>query len=310
MSIYPSSVTVNPLQTPKIKFFKQRDAGDRITATLDFLRQNRTVWLRMCAWIIIPFCLVLGWLDTLPHNTVYLFGMTDEVNLLEMLMGFSLRGEPLFSLAMVMVAAVFLILYTATGTMMYLYENDARRLDAIPWSEVRAALGRQWPFGLIMSLTVTSVFYLISQLGAFWQLVLLLVTLPMALMAPVGQIWQKDRVSRAYSSETHALHLGFKYWGALLMTTAGLMFIMLFLRGASHTLGEVLVVWLSNLIDKNGLSPLLMQVIRAFLSALEFWVAFLCLSVLLFGAGYMYGSAEEKESLISLDDDVRNFENL
>ena len=85
---------MKPLQTDKIKFFQQRGPGEKITATFDFLRENRSAWLKSCAWPIIPIALIYGWMqaNAITFSPTYDSSPFD-FDLMELIVGVTLKKK-------------------------------------------------------------------------------------------------------------------------------------------------------------------------------------------------------------------------
>lgn len=300
---------MKPLQPTKIKFFQQREAGEKITATFDFLRENRNKWLQLCAWPVIPLALVLGWIkvSTVTFSPVYYSPPLYEIDFIEGIVGVSLKDCAFVSLCSLLILVALWMLFTATSAMMRLYEYRTDRLRGVTWKEWREALLRSSGYSAVVAVAAFLLLYVISQASFLLQVVLILIALPLALLAPACSL---GRYGGFLDSSSRALSLGFNTWGGVLATLAGLQVVLFFLRGASEVLTLVLYNFLVQLIVYDGFSPVLSKCIMAFSCAAVYWVSLLCISVLMIAAGYLYGHAEEKTSFISLDDDIRNFENL
>ena len=294
-------------EQPKIDFFRVREPGEKITATIDFLRENRRWWLRCCVLPLVPLSAVLGWLQV-PQSTVNTIShfFWDHFDMGELLFGFTFKNRGLFSADMLVTALALLMLFTSTGALMSLYQYREGRLRGLTWTELRGALRRSLPAAAIITLVAYFLFYFFCSANPLLQLLLLAVFIPFALYAPTSQVGYYPPLRAA----GHSLDLGFNTWGGIFMVSAGLALILFFLRGASETLMELLDAYLSDLFFSGNISLEINNIIYCVAAALKSFVSLACLSVMMIGAGYQYGHAEEKYSSVSLYEDVRHFDEI
>lgn len=308
MSIYPPNVIVKPLQTDKIKFFQQRGPGEKITATFDFLRENRSAWLKSCAWPVIPVALIYGWMKT---NAIT-FSLTYDpelfhFDLMNLTMGFTLKNCPLVSVPSLLILVALWILFTATSAMIHLYEYRTERLQGVTWEEWREALLHALGYSTVAALMAFLLLYALSLAGSLLVLLLVAAAFPLALFAPACSL---GRCGGAFASFSRALSLGITTWGGIAVTLAGLWLVLFFLREASDVVNVILHRVIIDLVNTDGFSPVLSKCVLTLSYAAVYWVSLLCFSAMMCCAAYLYGHAEEKISFISLDDDIRNFEHL
>ena len=294
-------------EQPKIDFFRRRESGEKITATIDFLRENRRMWLRWCVLPLLPLCIVLGWLkslhvvETSPYAPFFW-----DLDPMETLVGFSFKNEPLFAPATLVIAVVLLMLFTATGALMFLYQYREGRLKGVKWDELRPALKRALPGAAVVTVAGYFILTILGSMSFFTQVLLLLAFLSLALYAPTCQVGCYP----PHHAFGHSLSLGLNTWAGTLLVTLGLLLILFFIRGVPDALLALLDSYLSGLVFYNSFSNDLYNIIVIAMNTLEYWVSFACFSVLLIGAGYQYGHAEEKSSSVSLYEDVRRFDEI
>ena len=294
-------------EQPKIDFFRVREPGDKITATIDFLRENRRWWLRYCVFPLLPLCAVLGWLQVpqFSVNTSY-YSFWDYFDMGELLFGFTFKNHGFLSAEMLITALAWQMLFTSTGALMSLYQYREGRLHGLTWTELRGALKRSLPAAVVITVVAYFLYYFFCSANPLLQLVLLAVFIPLALYAPTSQVGYYPPLRAA----GHSLSLGFNTWGGLFMVSAGLMLILFFLRGASEALMELLDAYLSDLFFAGDITGSARVIIYGVGAALNSFVKLACLSVMMIGAGYLYGHAEEKNSSVSLYEDVRHFDEI
>lgn len=299
---------MKPLQTDKIKFFQQRGSGEKITATFDFLRENRSAWLKSCAWPIIPIALIYGWMqaNAITFSPTYDSSPFD-FDLMELFVGVSLKECPLVSVYSLLFLVALWVLFTATSAMIHLYEYRTERLQGVTWAEWRGALLHAVGYSTVAALMTFLLLYALSLAGPMLVLLLIAAAFPLALFAPACSL---GRCGGAFASFARALSLGVTTWGGIAITMAGLWLVLSFLREASDVVNAVLHRVIVNLVYTDGFSPVISKCVLTLSYAAVYWVSLLCFSAMMFCAAYLYGHAEEKISFISLDDDIRNFEHL
>lgn len=306
MSIYPSNVTAMQNEQPKIDFFRIRGTSEKITATIDFLRENRRWWLCWCVLPLLPLCAVLGWLRvSSPNFFVYYYGYLD-VDFAEFLIGFSFKEHGILSPYAIVTGLALLMLFASTGALMSLYQYREGRLRGLAWTEYRSALKRALPSAAVITVVAYFFFFLFCSASFLLQLVLLAVMIPLALYAPTCQVGYYPPLRAA----GHSLYLGLNTWGGMLMVLAGLWLVLVFFREMPDALMFLFRSYLSEFFFSSSISIEVRYIIFGVLMALNSFVTFACLSVMMIGAGYQYGHAEEKYSSVSLYEDVRHFDEI
>ena len=294
-------------EQPKIDFFRRRESGEKITATIDFIRENSRMWLRWCVLPLLPLCAILGWL-TASHTVeespygpfLWDLDLTDE------LVGFSFKNESLFAPFTLVTAVVLLLIFTVTGALMYLYQYREQRLKGVKWDELLPALKHAFPGAAAITVAGYFILFFLGSATFSLQVLLLLAFLSLALYAPTCHVGCYPP-HRAFG---HSLSLGVNTWAGTFLVTLGLLLILLFIRSVPDALMSLLDSYLSGLVFYNSFNNDVYNIILIAMNTLQYWVAFACFSVLLIGAGYQYGHAEEKFSSVSLYEDVRHFDEI
>lgn len=294
-------------EQPKIDFFRIRGTGEKITATIDFLRENRRWWLCWCVLPLLPLCAVLGWLhvSNTPNFSVYYYEEWD-IDFADFLIGLSFKNHEILSPYAIVTGLALLMLFTSTGALMSLYQYREGRLRDLAWPEYRSALKRALPGAAVITVVAYFFFFLFCSVSFQLQLVLIMVMIPLALYAPTCQVGYFPPLRAA----GHSLDLGLNTWGGMLMVSAGLWLVLVFFRGIPDALMYLLGSYLSGFFFSGHISHEVIYIIYGVLVALNSFVTFACLSVMMIGAGYQYGHAEEKYSSVSLYEGVRHFDEI
>jgi len=316
----------------KIKLYAVRDFGQRLSVVMDFLRQNWKPLLLFLTYFLLPLSLVQALsLNGFMGNYMDLIGgMTQGAqdpsvsNIVSMLL------KLLAFIGLYIIGAI--LMYSVVYGLMRIYERGEGKLTAITWQQLKPDFFFSMKRTLILmlaSLAVTVVLMVVLSLLAalavmitpaliflvylFLIVVAVFLAPPLSLITPVYVFEDNQTLMGAIRK---GLRLGFGTW----LSTVGVMFVLYFII---------------NIVSQFVAMPwAIMFFIKAFLgmgidgidgswtenifftfgyylaAVLQCYCGYLASSSLIVGCAYLYGHAAEKLDNITVESNIRNFENL
>lgn len=316
----------------KIKLYAVRDFGQRLSVVMDFMRQNWKPMLLYLTYFLLPLSLV----QALSLNG-FMGSYMD-------LVGGITQGarEPSVQniVSMMLKLLAFLGLYTIGAILMYsvvyglmrIYERGEGKLTAVTWQQLKPdfllSLKRTLILmlaGLVVALAMMVVMSLLIALAVIitpaliFVVYLLLIAVaiclgpPLSLITPVYVFEDNQTLMGAIKK---GLRLGFGTW----LGTVGVMFILYFIINIVTQF--VAMPWAILFfikaflgmgidgIDASWTENVFFTFGYYLTGVLQCFFSYVASSALIVGAAYLYGHAAEKLDGITVESNIRNFENL
>jgi len=278
----------------KVDIFAQRSVNQNIEAAFDFVRQNRLTWFRGSLLYLLPYSVLISLL-WLPSEEVHSFDSNiDRIAHAIATDDFALQLLPGFFLA---------ALFSMSRLRRYLDHP----LDGLSWRQL-ASLARPVFFRtFFVMILILAVEFAAIVVPSPSGLLLQVVVVPLCFLLPSYVLVGNDFTTAVPLS----LKYGFRKWFQLLIVLVFMMFIavmMCFAFQVPCELFHLLTEFFSKL--SQSLSQLYASVMCCVDLCLIFYALFAGASFVVIAISMLYGSAEEDNGEMELEEDIDNFENL
>ena len=316
----------------KIKLYAVRDFGQRLTVVMDFLRQNWKPLLLYLTYFLLPLSLVQGLsLNSFMGGYMDIIGgMTQTAENPSTSSIISFVVNMISFIGLYVVGAI--LMYAVVYGLMRLYERGDGNLSALTWKELKPdfflSLKRSvilmlvgTAFGIAL-LLVLSIFVGLAVMVtpalavlAYFALiaVLIFLTPPLSLITPTYVFEDQQTLMGAIRK---GARLGFGTY----LSTLGVMMILGFIINIVSQF--VAMPWAIMFfikmffglgidgLDASWTENVFYTFIYYLAGVLECFGGYLTSSALVIGSAYLYGHAAEKLDGITVETNIRNFENL
>lgn len=316
----------------KIKLYAVRDFGQRLTVVMDFTRQNWKPMLLYLTYFLLPLSLVQGLsLNSFMGGYMDLIsGMTQNAEnpSTASIVAFVLNLLAFFGLYIV--GAV--LMYAVVFGLMRLYERGDGNLSAMTWKVLKPdfmlSLKRSiilmlvgFVFGVVVLVLLSIIIGLAVLVTpalailAYFALILVLVFVgpPVSLITP-AYVFEDQTTLMA--SIRKGLRLGFgTYWG-----TVGVIMILGFIINIVTqfvSMPWAIMFFVKALfglgldgLDASWTENVFYTFVYYLAGVLECFGGYVASAGLVIGTAYLYGHAAEKLDGITVESNIRNFENL
>lgn len=316
----------------KIKLYAVRDFGQRLTVVMDFLRQNWKPLLLYLTYFLLPLSLVQALsLNSFMGDYMDLVGgMAQNADDLSAfgIVSFVLNLLAFFGLYIVGAVLMYAVVYG----LMRLYERGNGRLTVVTWTDLKHDFFFSMKRSIIMMLTgvvlaivlmvvlivigtlavlVTPALIILVYIVLF--AVLIFLGPPLSLITPV-YVFEEDL------SIVEAIQKGFRLGFGTWLGTVGVMFVLAFIINivSQFTALPWTIMFMVKTFFGLGLDGIdgswtenVFYTFGYYLTAvLQCFGGYVTSSALVIGAAYLYGHAAEKLDNVTVDQNIRNFENL
>lgn len=288
-----------PSKSHSIHLYQKRSVSESIETTLDFMRNNRSVWFRMALAILLP--------PSIVASLVLLFLGHDNSGIFRVWGEFFNHGSavhiPLFFLGL---WAVYIHVYSLLSA----YMSHGDTADTLTVRQMLPFVKGVALRALLMPVVPVLMLYLSMDVDDGWlaALVLSVLLVPLALM-PSLFILERRGLADAFGK---SVSLGFSAWFHLAAVMAITILLGFYITWSFQVpeilLGSMVDTFTAG--DAGTLGILLSFVLHFVLYVLVFFGALVMLSVFILGCAFEYGSISEDVEAVSLKADVDNFENL
>jgi len=288
-------------QKPKIALYVKRPFGDKLNATMDFIKENWKPMLKFCTYLILPLCLI---------QAISMNGIMGGA------MGIAAAKEAGTN----SLAAIGMQFWVNYG-LMQIYNQREERLAGVTFADLKPFLfknirrllvmvlfciGLTIVVGIVMGiLVVASPFTLLLTIP-----LLIACAVPLALFTPI-YLFEEIGILAAFWK---TFRLGFATWGGVFLVSLVMGLISSVLQGVTTTPWYIatIVKYFFMLSDtQNELTISAGYSFMVYLLAIvQTFGAYLSMIFSLIGMVYQYGHASEVVDSISVESEIDKFEQL
>lgn len=305
-------------EKPLIKLYRMRSFSEKMSDTFDFVSENFRPLLKYTTYLILPVALV----QTFCMNN-FMSGYITSISKISTGRNFEdvlpwLSSMGLYFL--VQFVGIFLV-YALAYTMMQLYEQRPERLNGVTFAELRPGMVQKCVRQLVLLVTGTALFVVITLLMALLigispyfilpVIIFSIVALPLfALVYPI-YLFENTGIISAYAK---SVRLGWHTWAGIVGVIIVLYIIF------SIVSGLVSAPWYIMSLVKNALtaqgdtagfvSSFTYTAIQYLLGVVSSYFGSCLMSLMAIGIAYQYGHACEKVDGVGVDQDIEHFETL
>lgn len=307
-------------QKPKIALYVKRPFGDKLNATMDFIKENWKPMLKFCTYLILPLCLIqaismngimggamgIAAAKEAGTNSLAAIGMQFWVN---------------YGLMFLCYLVGSILLTSIIYGLMQIYNQREERLAGVTFADLKPFLfknirrllvmvlfciGLTIVVGIVMGiLVVASPFTLLLTIP-----LLIACAVPLALFTPI-YLFEEIGILAAFWK---TFRLGFATWGGVFLVTLVMGLISSVLQGVTTTPWYIatIVKYFFMLSDtQNELTISAGYSFMVYLLAIvQTFGAYLSMIFSLIGMVYQYGHASEVVDSISVESEIDKFEQL
>jgi len=316
----------------KIKLYAVRDFGQRLSVVMDFLRQNWKPLLLYLTYFLLPLSLVqaLSLNGFMNSYSELIGGMAQQAGEPSTEGIISLALNLLAFLGFYMVGAV--LMYAVVYGLMRIYERGTGPLTGVTWQELKPDFMLSMKRSVILMLAgllagvgvllVVGVFVALASLVTAMLIIVLYMVLiavvvalapPLSLITPV-YVFEDDMT--LVNAVKKGCRLGFGTWlstiGVMLLLGLIINIVSQFLSMPWSIMFFIKVIFGLGIdgIDGSWTDNVFYNFAYYLTGVLQCFGGYVATSALLIGAAFLYGHAAEKLDGITVNDNIRNFENL
>lgn len=307
-------------QKPKIALYVKRSFGDKLNATMDFIKENLRTILKFCTYLLLPFSLLQALTMNGLMSTVFsvtALQTTDPGALATLGMGFWLNYG--FTVLCAMIGNV--IMCALVYALVKLYNDREERLMGLTFADLRPVLLRNIGrmllltlFGIVLFMVIGGVLVGLTVLTPFTLLITLPLLVaglvPLALFTP---IYLMEDIG-LWSAFMKTFRLGFATWGGVFLVGFVMLLISSVLQGVTTTPWYVASIVKYFFMMSDTQSEVTVSVGYSFilyvLGVIQVFGAYLSMVFAIIGIVYQYGHASEVVDSVSVESDIDNFEQL
>ena len=279
-------------QKPKIALYVKRPFGDKLNATMDFIKENWKPMLKFCTYLILPLCLIqaismngimggamgIAAAKEAGTNSLAAIGMQFWVN---------------YGLMFLCYLVGSILLTSIIYGLMQIYNQREERLAGVTFADLKPFLFKNIRRLLVMVLFCIG-----------------LTTVPLALFTPI-YLFEEIGILAAFWK---TFRLGFATWGGVFLVSLVMGLISSVLQGVTTTPWYIatIVKYFFMLSDtQNELTISAGYSFMVYLLAIvQTFGAYLSMIFSLIGMVYQYGHASEVVDSISVESEIDKFEQL
>ena len=288
-------------QKPKIALYVKRPFGDKLNATMDFIKENWKPMLKFSTYLILPLCLI----QAISMNGI--MGGT---------MGFAAAKEtganPLEA-----IGAQFWVNYG----LMQIYNQREERLAGVTFADLKPFLFRNIKrllvmvlFYIVLIIAVSIVIGILVAASPFTLLLtiplLIACAVPLALFTPI-YLFEEIGIFAAFQK---TFRLGFATWGGVFGVSLVMGLISSVLQGVTTTPWYIATIVKYFFMLSDTQNELTISAGYSFmvylLAIIQTFGAYLSMIFSLIGIVYQYGHASEVVDSISVESEIDKFEQL
>ena len=305
---------------PKVPFYARRSFGEKMNATIDFLKDAWKPLLKFTTYLVLPLCLLQALsLNRMMTNTMALSTLQET----------GMYNENVLSASHIASQFLFLTLYFIGSMLvtslvyacMQVYNSRENGLKGVTFKELTPHLFRnmkRFVLAFLFLLAVTTGFCIIMVLLAFIHPIIMVIAtigfivcvLPLALFIPI-YLFEDIGVIAALKK---TFRMGFATWGG----TFAILFIMGIiagvLQGACSTPWYVLFMikqlFAASDMGSVGDTSVVYNFSLYILGILQSYGTYIAMFFTMIGLAYQYAHASEKVDSVSIESDIDNFEQL
>jgi hypothetical protein len=293
---------------PKIKYYRVRTFGERLSATFDYLRETWKPMLSFTFYFILPICLVQSFVSNSVMRLSFLTGYPSDV--------------VMFVAQYLCILLGSIMLSALVYTLMQEYERRETRLMGIKTTDFKSLLIKNIRKVACVSLFLIAVVFLYAMFVAMLAVIspwTLIVTILLLLVGMVALLPPLTLFLPAYIFEDSpfvpalrkAFVLGFRSWGEtfLIILLFGLLANIINMATSMPwyilTFGGYLMGYETEVGNR-----LLFRFLTYLLGIVQSYGIYLAAIVTSVGYAFQYFHVREKNEHISVDDNIRDFDKL
>ena len=297
----------------KIAFYEERTFGDKFNVTFEFIRQNWKIMLRYVSYVVLPLCLLSGLLLHVLIDSG-LISTKDEWT----------QSSPFFGSYVGIVAVMSLASWwvaTVVFSLMQVYNYRTDGLQGVTTEDLKPYFKHNaWRlFKLNLTALLLCLLYGISAsiLGALIPVLavllvlisLLLLFVPLLLVGPV-YIYEDISVWKAWG---RGIRLGWNTWGGIF--ALGIVMTLLAsvaegIMGIPWQICYLLKVTLADYDNGSFVNSVGFSLLSYVTSCVMIYAQLLCSCLFFVSISYLYSHAAEQEDDMSVEEGIKNFEEM
>ncbi|MBR5655594.1 MAG: hypothetical protein IKW98_02765 [Prevotella sp.] len=300
------------MEKERLVIYKVRTFGDKLNVTFDFIRENWRPMLKYMTYMMLPLACVLG-VTLSKFMTIYTKLLVDKQTP-DSYAGIAIS----YGLTILLYVFATLLLSTIVYSLMRIYQERKNRLEDLTYAELKPTFWRMFKRMLILGLVflVLYVLAIVLMIGLAalspWTLLLtipalLVCIVPLAYWTP-SYMFEDISVFAAFEK---SYRLGFPTWGGIVLIIIVLGFLSTAISSIASipwSIGLVVFTMLSESGDGNV--PVLMEFLMYLLTVVQAYCTLVVSSLGLVGMAFQYGHAADKIDGITMDRNIKNFEQL
>lgn len=288
-------------QQTKILLYVERDLGEKINATFDFVKENWRVWLKFMVYSLLPLCLLQGMnIDSLIN------GLIKQGNSDDFLMGLLTIG------AFVLIGTIVLI--TVNLVLLKEYQERPDGLKSVTFRGLWPVMWQEFFKVLAVGLVSTFVFLPVYVGGSIIAGLLPLIggivafscALPFALW-PVVYVFEPTGYTESLGK---AVKMGFNHWIKLAFMGTVMGLLVSQLQMIVTVPWGVLLFVNNELFNDVGAVKVLMDVLFHVFTVASCFAVYVACSFMVLSLAFHYGSVAAVKDDASLSVEIDDFENL
>ena len=301
------------MEANKILFFKERNTGEILEATLDFLKINWRPILKMGFLVFFPLALLQGWMMDNMMGTMMSRDFLDGA-------GAGLTGTFWFNYAGTIITYTVGSLFSASLAMALLmtYNERPQGLDQITFGDIKSLFTSNLWRQLILTLVtfvlfIAAIFVVGILIGlSAWTL---LITIPLMIWAVVSYVLSEPvyllERQNVFSSVARGFRLGMANWW-MVFAVVLILSIIVSIISSVVSMPMYAVVIARNLLGGNsvGMSATLMGLLSYVGAIITSFFNNLTSMILIIAVAYIYGHAAERKDGITIEEDIEKFDTL
>ena len=301
----------------KIPFYKERTIGERMTAALDFLRDNWGVMFRMAIYMLLPLSIV----QAVSMNSFFgaymglLFlgmegtGMDGELAMIMRFLGS-------YGIMMLCFLLGSILLQAFSFTMVQVYNERENGLEGVTFSSIWPKMWHNIKRVLKSTLVMVGLIIVGGVLSfvnpiAFILFIpaIIVMSIPM-LLFPCIYSFEDIKMKEAAS---RAIRLGFGTWAGLFIINMVVGFVMNIIEqvvAVPWGIATFFVMIFTEVDDAPEWAIITARVFSFLFGVLMMFVTYIAMMIQPLATTYHYAHATERKDSITVESDIDNFENL
>ncbi|RRD02923.1 hypothetical protein [Prevotella sp. OH937_COT-195] len=301
----------------KIPFYKERTIGERMTAALDFLRDNWVVMFRSAIYMLLPLSIVQSVaINSFFGNYINLFLVGVDSMGVGNELGIILRLLRSYGIIIVCLFIGSIILQAFAFTMVQEYNEREEGIEGVTlgmvWNRMWHNMKRVMKSTMLMMVAVIifGAFSLLNPIGLILFIPVIVAMSVSMQMFPCIYSFEDINIKNA---ALRSIRLGFGTWGGLFIINLVVGFVMNIIEqvvAVPWSIALALVSIFTYIDETPQWIMVTVRVLSFLFGVLMMFVTYIAMIIQPLATAYHYAHATERKDSITVDSDIDNFENL